>query len=368
MASTPTTRNRLNLQAQGDNIGSWGTVLNSNVFSLVDEALDGLTTLAITGNVSLTSTNYASDQSRKRILRLTGSPGASYIITIPGVEKYYVVHNVTDAPQQLKAGGLAATVPANTLSYVYCDGTDSFAPSATVNSAIGAIMDFAGSAAPAGWLLCYGQAVSRVTYSSLFQVIGTTYGVGDGSTTFNVPDLRGRASFGKDNMGGSTAGRISGSNSFSGATTLGTAGGDDRAQSHSHAVNITDPGHFHGITQTAHSHGTTESAHGHGLNDTGHTHNYQRFQLTGSGSSVQAGSGFNISDVSTASGGSNNTTAGLTVQGNVTGLTVNTNNANITINSQATGITASSSVQVNGGNSGNMPPALILNKIIYSGV
>ena len=69
----------------------------------------------------------------------------------------------------------------------------------------GAVMPFAGSTAPAGWLLCFGQAVSRSQYGELFAVLGTSYGVGDGSTTFNLPDLRGRVVAGVDNMGGSAA-------------------------------------------------------------------------------------------------------------------------------------------------------------------
>jgi microcystin-dependent protein len=51
---------------------------------------------------------------------------------------------------------------------------------------------WAGSTAPTGWLLCNGAAVSRTTYSDLFAVISTTYGTGNGSTTFNVPDLQRR--------------------------------------------------------------------------------------------------------------------------------------------------------------------------------
>lgn len=54
----------------------------------------------------------------------------------------------------------------------------------------GTVLPFAGSAAPTGWLFCHGQAVSRATYAELFGKIGTTYGVGDGSTTFNLPDTR----------------------------------------------------------------------------------------------------------------------------------------------------------------------------------
>ena len=55
---------------------------------------------------------------------------------------------------------------------------------------VGCVIPFAGAAAPTGWLLCQGQAVSRTTYAQLFSVIGTTYGSGDGSTTFNLPDMR----------------------------------------------------------------------------------------------------------------------------------------------------------------------------------
>lgn len=62
----------------------------------------------------------------------------------------------------------------------------------------GLILMWGGAAAPSGWLLCNGQAVSRTTYEDLFDIIGTAYGVGDGSTTFNVPDLRGRVPVGKD--------------------------------------------------------------------------------------------------------------------------------------------------------------------------
>lgn len=60
----------------------------------------------------------------------------------------------------------------------------------------GIVMPFAGSTAPQGYLLCDGSAVSRTDYSDLFTAIGTTYGAGDGETTFNVPDLSGRVVLG----------------------------------------------------------------------------------------------------------------------------------------------------------------------------
>ena len=88
-----------------------------------------------------------------------------------------------------------------------------FSDASTMTSAssgipAGILVPFAGSTAPDGWLLCDGSAVSRTTYSSLFAVIAATYGAGDGSTTFGLPDLRGRMAVGLDNMGGTSADRV----------------------------------------------------------------------------------------------------------------------------------------------------------------
>lgn len=65
-----------------------------------------------------------------------------------------------------------------------------------VTHPVGMIVPFAGSSAPDGWVLCEGQAVSRTAYAALFAVVGTAYGAGDGSTTFNLPDLRRRSPIG----------------------------------------------------------------------------------------------------------------------------------------------------------------------------
>ena len=89
----------------------------------------------------------------------------------------------------------------------------------------GVVLPFAGSTAPTGWLLCFGQAVSRTTFASLFAALGTSYGAGDGSTTFALPDLRGRIPGGKDNMGGSAASRLTTGGSGVNGATLGAVGG-----------------------------------------------------------------------------------------------------------------------------------------------
>ena len=103
---------------------------------------------------------------------------------------------------------------------------------------VGSMQAFAGSSAPTGWLLCNGTTASRTTYSNLYSVIGTTYGVGDGSTTFGLPDMRGRVPMGAgtgNQQGGTGSGVITGGTSLA-ARTAGQFGGDERMQSHTHQI------------------------------------------------------------------------------------------------------------------------------------
>lgn len=104
----------------------------------------------------------------------------------------------------------------------------------------GVIVPFAGSSEPVGWLRCYGQAISRASYAALFAVISTQYGVGDGSTTFNLPDLRGRTVIAMDNMGGGTPpNRVT-------AVEADTLGGVSGAESHTLTTSQI-PAHNHQI-------------------------------------------------------------------------------------------------------------------------
>jgi microcystin-dependent protein len=186
---------------------------------------------------------------------------------------------------------------------------------------IGIIQDFAGSTAPAGWFLCYGQAISRTTYAELFAVISTTFGTGDGSTTFNVPDLRGRSSSGKDNMGGSAAGRITTTSGVTG-TTLGSAGGEQthtlvaaEAAVLTYGASVTDPGHHHTSGPAANS---------------------------------------------VASGTANVAAGG---QGLLTPVAMNTINTGDAV----TGISVTPTSNAGGGAHNNLQPTIILNKIIFAG-
>lgn len=187
---------------------------------------------------------------------------------------------------------------------------------------IGTIVPYGGATAPLGWLLCYGQAISRSTYAALFAVLGTSFGAGDSSTTFNLPDLRGRALIGKDDMGGSAANRVTSGVSGVNAVVLGAAGGDQHAQAD---------------TITASSTATST------VTDPGHTH---AFQTQSRGSSTP--DGVPDSDAG-AAGPDGNTRTAFT---------------NIAVSTTVT-TTASSSLT---GASQNMPPVQVANYMIYTGV
>ena len=122
---------------------------------------------------------------------------------------------------------------------------------------VGAVMPFAGSTAPNGWFVCNGQQVSRTTYAALFLAITTTYGNGDGSTTFTLPDMRGRVVLATNstyllgNTGGAASQTLAAANlpPHTHSGTTGTNGSHNHSGSansdglHNHT--ITDPGHTH---------------------------------------------------------------------------------------------------------------------------
>ncbi len=252
----------------------------------------------------------------------------------------------------------------------------------------GIIFDYAGSAAPNGFLLCYGQAVSRTTYAQLFAVIGVVYGAGDGSTTFNIPDLRGLAIAGADNMGGTAANRLNVNTtgtttaasalitaipSTSGITTgmaaygaalpagvtvqsvdsasqvtLSTGVGVTAATSGAIRFGIVD-GATVGATGGAQQHALATSqlpSHNHGvfLNDPGHTHGHNA--LLANQSSSTGGGGFAIPMNS--------------------GATINSATTGITVRDTTGGGGTANQTAVSGGGKGhpNVQPTIILNKII----
>ena len=384
MASTYTTRVRLEKQTPGENENTWGTILNGNVIDLVDDSIAAYTTITVSSvDVSLTQADGSADEARSAFLDITGTLTGNVNVIIPALSKGYGVRNSTSGsftitmktatgsgiaiPQgqvisvisdgvsvrdveiagikstanvinvsvgsslvDIKVpmavsgtvsiggglavsgivsvdggivvsgtvsigGGLAvsasSTMAATTFSsnitmnaqsdvrfadadssnyialqaptsvsanvtfslpaadgssgdVIQTDGSGnlSFTTISTETIPAGSVMPYAGSTAPSGWLLSYGQEISRSTYATLFAAIGTTYGIGDGATTFNVPDLRGRLVAGQDDMGGTSADRLTGQSGGVDGDTLGASGGDE-----THTLTTAQiPSHTHG--------------------------------------------------------------------------------------------------------------------------
>lgn len=141
-----------------------------------------------------------------------------------------------------------------TQSWVLADSPEALAArvaSVELLAPVGSIHMFAGGQAPQGYLLCQGQAISRGTYGSLFAAIGTTHGVGDGSTTFNLPDLQGRVPVGK-----SASGTFSALNNKNASTTETHTLSIAELPSHTHIQNS------HNHTQNSHNHSQNSHYHG----------------------------------------------------------------------------------------------------------
>lgn len=198
-------------------------------------------------------------------------------------------------------------------------------------------------AANPGWHTCAGQTRPRtdplwVTYSGTWP-----WGNGDGSTTYTLPDRRGRVSAGVDNMNGTAANRITAGGSGISGVTLGAAGGIEFLQNHSHVITIGDPGHNHGISDPGHSHSVSDPGH---------------FHTTPAGLGVAGGAAPSFT-ANSASITVNTSSVG-------TGITINAAGTGISAVAAITGISASASA-VGAGGSQNVQPTVMNNVLIYCG-
>lgn len=128
MPSSYTDRLRLELQATGENSGSWGTILNTQI-QLIEHAIASFVSIDLgDSDHTLTTSNGSADQARRMILNLTGTLTAQRDVTAPDAEKLYIVRNATSGDQNIRivptGGGDAVTIPPDTTSTVWCDGTD----------------------------------------------------------------------------------------------------------------------------------------------------------------------------------------------------------------------------------------------------
>ncbi|HQU11397.1 MAG TPA: phage tail protein [Acidiphilium sp.] len=224
------------------------------------------------------------------------------------------------------------------------------------------VTDFSGSAG--NYTLTISQAATATTAGTALTLL--PHGQGDGSTTFNVPDMRGRAAYGADALGGTAASRLT-TASLGVTAVIGRSGGNELLQSHNH--NLTDNGHNH--TQNSHNHSLNNPAHthtggdsGHGHSDAGHNHPYTTYDQghvsNGGGYPPGASSG----GFTTGTGFANIQTGYANIYINAATTSISANAATATNNPAQTGISIN---DAGTGASQNLAPAIVMNKIIYAG-
>lgn len=317
MASTYSNSLRIELIANGEQSGTWGTTTNTNLGTLIEQAIAGMASVSVTtASQALTINNGASDQARQAIISLSTTTGANFAVYVPPVTKEYTFINTSayvatvyasTVAGNTTAAGTGVAIPAGKRLVVYCDATnvtaavdhlpsltlatplavtsggtgqttlsaflssldaapvdsptftgtpsaptasfgndstqlattafvqDAVAAAGSAAAPTGAVLMWTTASAPTGYLLCNGAGVSRATYATLFALIGTTYGSGDGSTTFNLPDFRDRFPVG--------AGSTYAANASGGSK-------DAITVSHTHTASATLDAHTHTVAST----------------------------------------------------------------------------------------------------------------------
>jgi microcystin-dependent protein len=269
--------------------GQSGIINNTGVTSISADAGSGISLNSTTGAVQITNSGIRGITAGAGIN--VSTVNGTTTVTNSGIRDIQGVGNVTVSV----VDGVA-----------FISSTGGGGGSADI---AGSIKLWAGSTEPSDWFFCDGRALSRSTYSVLFSRIGTTYGAGDGSTTFNIPDFRGRFGMGSSALfpRGSTGGSADAvviSHTHTGNT--------DIAGLHTHTGNSSSAGtHFHtGNTANSgsHTHGVTDPGHGHILT----TIKRDQFDFTGGnrgyGQDTPTGNGENVAINPNFTGISINTT------------------------------------------------------------
>jgi microcystin-dependent protein len=324
MASTYSPLLRLELIAAGEQAGLWGNTTNTTFGTLLEQAIAGSTTVALTSGspttYTLSSTNGTPDEARAAVLIINGTPASATSIVVPASQKVYIAKNGTTQTLTFKTAGQVGgvTVVSGGANVVFCDGTNVYSglskinvseitgtlpvanggTGATTSTGTGAVVlsasptftgtpaaptagfgtnttqlastafvqaavaTGAGSAVPIGsvfmwpvaappanYLACNGQTVSRTTYATLFGIVGTIYGAGDGSTTFTLPNFNNRMPIGAGGLYAAAATGGSKDSVIVAHDHVVNASGTSGTESADHTHNVSDPGHSHLLQQ-----------------------------------------------------------------------------------------------------------------------
>ena len=208
---------KIELIGTGEQVGTWGTTTNTNLGTAIEEAITGSADVTFSSSdVTLTLTNTNASQTARHLrLRLTGTSGGARNLTVPNIQKNYVIKNeLADAVTVKNSTCATVTVPAGTSSYIFSTGagveevisTSLFVPSGIISMWSGSVATI-----PATWALCDGTSGTPNLTDKFIVAAGATY------TPGATPGLPGNQ------------------------VTLSTA----NLPAHTHSISISDPGHSH---------------------------------------------------------------------------------------------------------------------------
>jgi hypothetical protein len=262
----------------GADTDAWGGHLNDDL-----DVLDGIFKSDGTGTSVGMKVGAGKTLAVAGTLTATGTVTATAATVALGASNTSV-KDTSDATKVMKFD-VSGVSTGTTRTFVAPDKNGTLAVTTDLSTLLpaGSVIPYAGSSAPTGYLLCDGSAVSRTTYATLFAVIGTTYGAGNGTTTFNVPDITGRVIAGKEatatrltTAGGgvdggtlgatggaqtetasvSSTGTASGSLTVSASGTTDIPSSDPPNRSGDQGVNVAGSAHVHTVTVTGTTSGT----------------------------------------------------------------------------------------------------------------
>jgi microcystin-dependent protein len=242
----------LRLQQVGGNTNTWGDLLNSDTVTPLEKAVAGKATHSVSGGALDLSASPLVEQ----VHVFSGALSSDETVTLPLLHKRMRVVNATSGAFFLllkTAGGTAVCIPQGTEKDIRVDG-DSGAVVRLDAADVGEIKYFGGATVPAGFFECDGSTPLRASTPDLFAAIGTTWGAGNGATTYTLPDLKTAGRFLRARTGSVAVGTLQAADiaahnhtATTSITSLSIAG--DGAWTPS--ISITDPGHTHGVANGA---------------------------------------------------------------------------------------------------------------------
>lgn len=248
------------IMGTGNDNNTWGVNANSFAFQILEDAIAGTLTEAVTGgtlDISGSPPPAAASQARFARISFTGTLTSNQTLIVPNLNKIWLVGNGTTGAFSVlmkTPSGPVTQIPQGTFKWVMCDGANTVRR--TDFNEISRCEDFYSAGVPPGFLATNGSAISRTGFPDLFGIVGTLWGVGDGSTTFNLPNTTDTGRFKRSNSGSLSVGTSQSNQNASHTHTLSGTTTDTEGQAHNHnysGSNTTgndSPDHTHNMTNS----------------------------------------------------------------------------------------------------------------------